>query len=387
MKEIRTIVDAWRSIDLHETRAALVTVVRVEGSSYRRAGARMLVLDNGTYLGGISGGCLEGDALRRAQKGIALGRPSVITYDTTQDDDYQIGVGLGCQGIIDVLFTPLHADDPLCPLRLLSGLTATRVPVVLTTITGVASGNAANATAAATNTAASTTNAATAGTPLLGKTCVYRDQDSFRENCALGELVDPILDDIRQALADRTSRSVAYGDTRVFIEVILPAIHIVAYGGNYDIRTLLNQARELGWDSTVILNASRADKTLVAAATRVLDSKKDPAPAIDDYTAVLLMSHDYRTDSENLQKVLPSPASYIGLLGPRKRATRIFEALAETGTPLDGNDQRRIYAPAGLDIGAATPEEIALSILAEVRSHFAGRQGASLRLREGSIYS
>lgn len=361
MKEIRTIVEAWRSLDLHQTRAALATVVRVEGSSYRRAGARMLVLDDGTYLGGISGGCLEGDALRRAQKGIALGRSSVITYDTTQDDDYQVGVGLGCQGIIDVLFTPLEADGGA--LELLSGVTATRVPVVLTTITGAAD------------------------PVLLGRSCLFRDSDSFLSDCAVGELAEPILLEVRQALEDRVSRSVVFGDTRVFIEVILPAIHIVAYGGNYDIRTLLNQCAELGWDSTAVLNTSRAGKNLVAAATRVLDSAKGAAPLIDDYTAVLLMSHDYRTDTENLFAVLPSAASYIGLLGPRKRAERIFEAFASGGHSLGGDDLRRIYAPAGLDIGAATPEEIALSILAEVRSHFAGRQGASLRLREGSIYS
>src|SRR5579859_776057 len=106
MKELRAIVRAYQSIDLSRTGAALVTLVRVEGSSYRRAGARMLVLDDGVYLGGISGGCLEGDALRRAQKAIALRRPSIVTYDTTQDDEYQIGAGLGCKGIIDVLFTP-----------------------------------------------------------------------------------------------------------------------------------------------------------------------------------------------------------------------------------------------------------------------------------------
>jgi xanthine/CO dehydrogenase XdhC/CoxF family maturation factor len=98
------------------------------------------------------------------------------------------------------------------------------------------------------------------------------------------------------------------------------------------------------------------------------------------------MSHDYRTDSRNLQKVLPSAASYIGLLGPHKRAEKIFDALAAEGHPLGPDDRQRIYAPAGLDIGAATPEEIALSILAEIRSHFAGRQGMSLRRREGSIY-
>ena len=357
MKEIRSIVDAWRTIDVRAMPAALATVVRVEGSAYRRAGARMLVLDDGTCLGGISGGCLEGDALRRARKGIALGRSSVMTYDTTEDDDYQIGVGLGCQGIIDVLFTPLRPDDADGPMGLLSGVTATRRPVVLVTVTG------------------------SADEGQLGKTFRY---DEDREAAfVLGEEIIPA---IRQAVGERVSRSVTFGDTRLFIEVILPAIHLVAYGGNYDIRTLLRQAAELGWDSTVVLNTARVAKELIGAATNVLDNRKEVAPQIDDYTAVLLMSHDYRTDTENLKRVLPSPASYIGLLGPRKRAQKIFEALRGDGHPLGEADLRRIYAPAGLDIGAATPEEIALSILAEVRGHFAGRPGGSLRLREGSIY-
>ena len=89
----------------------------------------------------------------------------------------------------------------------------------------------------------------------------------------------------------------------------------------------------------------------------------------------------------NLQRILSSCASYIGLLGPHKRADRLFETLAASGHPLTEDQLRRIYAPAGLDIGAATPEEIALSILAEIRSHFSRRQGNSLRHREGSIYN
>src|SRR5437870_12934040 len=116
MKEIRSIINAYNKIDFTSVKAALATVVRVEGSSYRRTGARMLVLDNGTYLGGISGGCLEGDALRRAQKAIIQDKPSIITYDTTQDDGHQIGVGLGCNGIIDVLFMPLHNEDENNPV-------------------------------------------------------------------------------------------------------------------------------------------------------------------------------------------------------------------------------------------------------------------------------
>ncbi|HXB95244.1 MAG TPA: XdhC family protein [Puia sp.] len=377
MKEIRAIVSAWKTIDFTTTQAALATVVRVEGSSYRRAGARMLVLDNGTYLGGISGGCLEGDALRRAQKGIALRRPSVITYDTTQDDDYQVGVGLGCEGIIDVLFTPLQPDDAGSPMRILSELTDIRRPEVVVTITG------------------------SPDPQWLGKTSLFRDDAGFRAafpfrdlsdaintdtSDAITDIADAIITDIRQAQTERLSRSVVHGEMRLFIEVILPAIHLVAYGSNYDIRTLLHQARELGWDSTVVLPASRVDRTRVTAATTVLDSRGSVTPVIDEYTAVLLMSHDYKTDLLHMQRVLPGPASYIGLLGPRKRADRLFDELASTGHPLREADLRRIYAPAGLDIGASTPEEIALSILAEIRSHFSGRQGMSLRQRAGSIY-
>ncbi|MBS1662748.1 MAG: XdhC family protein [Bacteroidetes bacterium] len=344
MKEIKTIIQAYHSIDFSCTKAALATVVRVEGSSYRRSGARMLVLDDGTYLGGISGGCLEGDALRRAQKAIGLGQASVVTYDTTQDDDYQIGVGLGCQGIIDVLFTPLRSEDGGNPVLVLERLVGVREPVAVVTVTGGES---------------------------LGRTVVWGD----------GGLPAGLSGDVEACLEARASRAVVHGELKVFIEVLLPAIHVVAYGGNYDIRTLLNQVKELGWESTVVLNTARAERSLVAAATVVMDSREPGLPGIDGYTAVLLMSHDYKTDLVNLRKVLPSAASYIGMLGPRKRAVKMFEEMG-----LGEEEIKRVYAPAGLDIGAATPEEIALSILAEVRGHFASRSGASLRLREGTIY-
>lgn len=346
MKEIRTIVQAYHSIDFSCTKAALATVVRVEGSSYRRTGARMLVLDDGTYLGGISGGCLEGDALRRAQKAIGLGRASMITYDTTQDDDYQIGVGLGCQGIIDVLFTPLEPGDGANPVLVLEGLVGVREPVAVLTVTGG---------------------------EMMGKTMV-----------GVGDLAGAtggLAADVEECLATKVSRAVVRGEMKVFIEVLLPAIHVVAYGGNYDIRTLLNQIKELGWESTVVLNTARAERSLVSSATRVMDKNEPGLPVIDEYTAVLLMSHDLLTDIENLKKVLPSAASYIGLLGPKKRAVKIFETLG-----IGEADLGRIYAPAGLDLGAATPEEIALSMLAEIRAHFSARKGMSLRLREGTIY-
>src|SRR5271165_716357 len=125
MKEIKAIINAYDKIDKTVAQAALATVVRVEGSSYRRTGARMLVTDDGIWVGGISGGCLEGDALKRARLAITKSEPSLITYDTTEDDAYQIGVGLGCNGIIDVLFTPLQFQNKNNPVEVLKACLAT----------------------------------------------------------------------------------------------------------------------------------------------------------------------------------------------------------------------------------------------------------------------
>lgn len=366
MKEISSIIQAYHQLDLSRTGAALATVARVEGSSYRRAGARMLVLEDGTYIGGISGGCLEGDALRRAQKAIAQNRPSVVTYDTTQEDSHQIGVGLGCNGIIDVLFTPLSSAEGRNGIHQLAQVTDTRTPRVLATVTGCDHRQA-----------------------LLGTSVLLETAPQFLRSFPAEDLAAAVLRDAQKGLAERTTQTLAYatatGTVTVFLEVMLPATHLVVYGGNYDVYPVARIARELGWPITVVMNPAKADRSLFAMAT-ILHHKGAEKPAIDPFSAALLMAHDYETDLRHLRAVLPTAASYIGLLGPRKRSQKMFDALAAEGNRLPEADQQRIYAPAGLDIGAATPEEIALSIVAEIRAHFSGRQGMPLRQRQGTIY-
>ena len=135
MKEIKAIVEAYHKIDFSKNKAALATVVRVEGSSYRRTGARMLITDSGEWFGGISGGCLEGDALKKAKFAMAQNKATLVTYDTTEDDPYQIGVGLGCNGIIDVLLAPLdfnHMDNQVLSLQ---NCINSRTPKVIITVT------------------------------------------------------------------------------------------------------------------------------------------------------------------------------------------------------------------------------------------------------------
>jgi len=284
MKEIKAIISAYNSIDFSTTKAALATVARVEGSSYRRTGARMLVLDNGNYLGGISGGCLEGDALRRAQKAIAQNKPSIVTYDTTQDDGAQIGVGLGCNGIIDVLFTPLSNDENN-PIKLLSTLTETREPRVVAAVTGCSERMS-----------------------VLGKATLYENDEQFLRSFPVTQIASDVLRDIKRCLNNQSSSTVTYctqknEEVKIFIEVILPVVHLVLYGGGYDVHPPVHIARELGWNVTVVTNIHKADKALFATATQVLHNKGEQQPVIDNYSAIVLMAHDYKTDFNNLRFV------------------------------------------------------------------------------------
>lgn len=367
MKEISAIVNAYSSIDFSCTRAALATVVRVEGSSYRRTGARMLVLDNGQYTGGISGGCLEGDALQKAQKAIIENRPTIVTYDTTQDDNHQIGVGLGCNGVIDILFTPLHPKDALNSVEVLKTVVGTREPKALIMITRHSQ-----------------------HPDWRGKLFLFDDDAQFSRSFPDASAVPELLKAINLSLSHRRSQNVvmetADAVVEVFIEMLDPAIRLMLFGGNYDIFPLMRMAKELGWEVHVQMNILKASKEVYAIADRVWDKKEPSETGIDPFTAVVLMAHDLQTDYTNLLRVAGSAAGYIGLLGPLKRGLKLFTMAEEAGRPIPEHRRPCIFAPAGLDIGANTPEEIALSILAEIKSHFASRPGTSLRLRDRAIH-
>lgn len=344
MKEIRSILQSYRKIDFQTQKAALAMVVRVEGSSYRRMGARMLVLDDGNFVGGISGGCLEGDARRRALKAIASENPSIITYDTTQEDENQIGVGLGCNGIIDVMFIPLNGKQD--SVSILKEVEHTRVPRAIITVIE------------------------SAEKERTGTSFLYSGE---YQNYVPAEVVN-------QALNSRRSLIFQSGKEKVFIETIIPTIHLQIFGSNYDVYPLSRIAEELGWDISLIGKSEKINRS-IASSTRIFSQYLSSRPAIDEYCAAVLMSHDLATDKKNLISLLDSEITYIGLLGPAKRKEKLFEGIAMTDSMLE-----RLYGPAGLDIGANTPEEIAIAITSEIIAHFAKREGKSLRTKNGPIH-
>jgi xanthine dehydrogenase accessory factor len=352
MKEHKNIIDQYKIFRKNPTiQMALATVVRVEGSSYRRTGARMLVCEDGNWIGGISGGCLEGDALKRAKMAILKNSPSLITYDTTQADDHQIGVGLGCNGIIDVLFVPIDFKDPNHPLILLENALKfdSEFNLLITVCKSPAQTN------------------------LLGKIISYKSENDLG---IFQDILDIELIKNEIAKLEKSKNLFFENGMQLFIEKIPKPVHVYLMGNQYDVYPLAKLLTELAFDLSIVaepLKIKTPEKYTIIPPSE-FDSKY-----LNKQSAVVLMSHSYETDKKNLSLVLNSDVAYIGMLGPKVRSEKIFDELA-----LNKIDDR-IFAPVGLDIGANTPEEIAFSIVAEIKSFFAERQGGFLRNRKKPI--
>lgn len=366
MKEIRRIIQLYDQLKADGTPAALAVVVDVAESSYRRVGARLLVAADGRYVGGISGGCLEGDALRRARAAILAGEPSAHIYDTTDGEDAVIGIGLGCEGRIEVVFIPLDYTSENNEIETLRSLVATRHPVLLLRLLNKDS-----------------SGQLTPGVfqPSDLRTVLHRTDiaESFFTN------------GIEQALQEGRSRVVDFPGSRgythrLLMEVLNPEIHLVLTGTNYDIPPTLLAARNLGWRTTLLGAQRKFTAEMRALAGQLVDYHQADSVVPDAATAVVLMSHDFDWDRRMVEHFLPLRPPYFGMLGPKKRATRMDALLRET-TDLQLLDYPNLYSPVGLDVGAQTPEEIAASLTAEIIAVFRGRKGGMLRNRAGTIHA
>ncbi|NUQ22467.1 MAG: XdhC family protein [Saprospiraceae bacterium] len=363
MKEIATIVEHYRQMEAEGESAALLTVVQVEGSSYRRMGARMLVSETGRWVGGISGGCLEGDALRKAKHAILQARPHVVTYDTREEEDRPIGIGLGCNGRIDVLISPLQADKAHHLVNLLAAACCSRQAHVLVTVTSV-TGDMEGV--------------------VPGDTWLF-DHTGLPDQSLPPALTAVLSEAVAKVVQSGNSAHHTFEGFEALVEALLPPIQVVMCGGNYDIAPFVELTRLLGWRSVVVANLQKVNPEYIANA-ETLHQQGLPLPDYDPRTAIVLMAHDYVTDLANLRSAMATQSPYIALLGPRKRAEKMLAAFAAEGIDTAPH-AHRLHYPAGLDIGATTPETIALSITAEITAHFSGRQGGLLRDRPGSIYS
>lgn len=371
MKEIRDIIKAYDEAKKDGKQTALATVVHVEGSSYRRPGARMLIEDDGQLTGAISGGCLEGDALRKALLVITERRSRLVTYDTMDDDDAKFGVGLGCNGIIQVLIEPINEADPNNPIKYLKSINEKRQASILVTLCSLKDKK----------------------NPQYGTCLLLKEDGDIIDDTKV--LRDVLLADASEALATQASSFKNYisndHDLTAFIEVIKPPVSVIIIGAGNDVMPVVDIAKILGWEATVIDGrANYAKKERFASACSVLVAKPEKALeqiAIDEYTVFLLMTHNYNYDKAMLVQLLQKNVSYIGMLGPKKKRERILDELKDEGIIFTDQQLSALHSPVGLDIGAETSEEIALSILSEIKAMFADKDVQSLRKIKEVIHS
>ncbi len=365
MKEFKSIVTAFDAAQDDQT-MALATVVKVRGSSYRSPGARMLIRRDGRWTGSISGGCLEGDALRKARNVMQSKQPTLVTYDTMDDANNSLGVGLGCNGIIDVLIEPIMGENnPLDRLRSFLQFDG---------ITGMA-------------TIFSSQN----DQAVVGQQVWFNQSGEIRSTLTDKNIERLLAKDLDAVLKNKKPavKKYEFEQLEVFYELIEPSIDLIIFGGGFDAKPVTEMAAALGWDVTVTDECIAHVAPASFPKAQVSFCKREDFTSditIKPYSAAVLMSHTFDYDLAALKMLLKTNVNYIGILGPKKRMDKMYTALAEVGIEISKNDRDRIHSPIGIDIGAETPEEIALSIVSEIQAKFTNRSGGFLKYRKAPIH-
>jgi len=365
MATLHAIVDALgRAAEAGES-VVLATVVRVIGSSYGGVGARMLVRVDGSTVGLVSGGCLESDLADHARRVHDAKRAELVTYDARSDDDAIWGLGLGCNGLIEVLLEPLAPAAAADMAALLARALDAEAPCVLATVIPRGA-------------------ARTVAHALLVRGAVHA-VGSWND-AALAEAATHERDALaagRQGLVRRC------GALDVALETIVPPVRLVLCGSGPDVAPVVRFAAQLGWPVTVVdhrpVEHAHPERLPDARVVACADPARlaDAVP-LGPRSAAVVMSHHFARDAEYVRALLGSGAAYVGVLGPRARTERMLAELRTHGAPAA---DERLYGPVGLDLGGDGPEAIGLAIVSEVAAVMSGRDGGFLRDRRAPMHA
>jgi xanthine/CO dehydrogenase XdhC/CoxF family maturation factor len=347
MRDMKTIVRAANELRRRGAPGLLATVVRVRGSSYRKPGARMLLSREGVLAGSVSGGCVEDDVLRRGWWRTDGSGAALVTYDTSVADDDGWGIGLGCDGVVDLLLERLDVASGLDPIAFFESCIQGQERGALATVFLSSAGDV----------------------PIGARLCV---SPSGMTAAGVGEpLRSRLLANARAALDDGESRSCEYlvggGVVHALVEAVRPPPRLFVFGAGPDAAPVASLAATLGWHVVVCEARPRVStwERFPMADEIVALTSCDVRALIDasDRAAAVVMSHDFERDRDALALLLGSRAAYIGVLGPRARTEKM---LAELGRSI--GDDARVRSPVGTALGSETPQEIALAIAAEVQA-------------------
>lgn len=338
----------------------LATVVDVDGSSFRLPGARMLILEDGMTVGTVSGGCMEADVLERAKKVRETGKTSIFIYDTRDEEDSVFSLNMGCRGVVRILMESAKANPSLSFLK--DNLENSRAGVIATQISG-----------------------GLTGSQVIVDSAGVR-HSSFEEP----EATQMVLAHADSVMTAERSELKKTETGEIFYEFVPLPAKLIIFGAGADAVPLSRIAKELGWKTHVIDHRpAYATPARFSSADTVTVQKRDDLGAKIEFgpeTLAVVMTHNYENDKQIISRLLNTEIRYIGAMGPKSRTAQIFSEIEDTGTKVTAEMLSKTHGPVGLDIGATTPEAIALAIVAEIQTVLSGREGGFLREREGSIY-
>jgi len=349
---------------IDDQRAVLATVVDVEGSAYRRPGAKMVIAEDGDGIGSITAGCLEDEVIDLAEEVLAAGRPHVERFDLVGEDDVW-GLGVGCNGIIDILLEPL--DEGYRPV--VEAYEDGEDLAVLTVLEGGEASRRGDRTLARPD----------------GDGSLDIDAPEWPDR-----LVEALAKPAGDLLATDTSDTLTVGhdgrEVSVFVDAVSAPPDLVVFGSGHDVAPVASLASQVDFRVTVAsFRGASATAERFPDADRVLSTSPAEireAIEFDADTYAVVMTHNFIDDRIALSELLETPAEYVGLLGPRER----FDELREDGREFTAGELDRIYTPAGLDLGGETPFHIAQSIVAELTAVHFDREPRHLKEREGHIH-
>ena len=385
--------------------AALATVVRIEGSAYRRPGAKLLVEEGGATRGGVSGGCLEADVREIGMAVMRDGAPRLRHYETGDDDRTVWGLGLGCNGAVDVFVQPVTAPDALDAARRVRALLAGDAPFAVSTVVRGPSAVLGRMLVTPDGPPAGATGApgpddriarrAEEGRAAVGSQPVLLNLDGgIARRAEEGRAAvrrQPVAPDLDREVARRAEVLLAVGESKchdvesagVFTEVHVPPPRLVICGAGDDAMPLSACAAQVGFRVTVVDH-----RPAHLSSERFPDAERidrRPADGLDGLPLgprayPVVMTHSFAHDREWVRRLLGTDVPYIGLLGPRARGDEILHQIDAVATG-------RLFTPVGLRLGADGPEQVAVSIVAELLAVVTSSAPRHLRDEEGVIHA